>query len=249
MASSIPEQLVRSSTKRTREIFAADFASPQALEHPSNPVFSIPPPSAASRDLAEQINVSSRIRNEYEHVRELPPALAAKMASAASTAVERRKKIKNQNAEEQASDPKMRKIIESSEGKANQAKSQQQSMALTLRAGGGGAAPNANGPTPMRDTPSSALVRKDTVRAPKPEWHAPWKTMRVISGHAGWVRSVCVDPDNNFFCTGSADRTIKIWDLASGTLRLTLTGHISAVRALAVSPRHPYLFSAAEDSK
>lgn len=39
----------------------------------------------------------------------------------------------------------------------------------------------------------------------------------------------------------------QIWDLASGTLKLTLTGHISAVRGLAVSPRHPYLFSAAED--
>jgi WD40 repeat protein len=43
--------------------------------------------------------------------------------------------------------------------------------------------------------------------------------------------------------------TIKIWDLASGTLRLTLTGHISTVRGLAVSPRHPYLFSVGEDKQ
>lgn len=34
---------------------------------------------------------------------------------------------------------------------------------------------------------------------------------------------------------------------ASGTLKLSLTGHVSAVRGLAVSKRHPYLFSAGED--
>jgi pleiotropic regulator 1 len=81
----------------------------------------------------------------------------------------------------------------------------------------------------------------------KPEWHAPWKLMRVISGHLGWVRSLAVEPNNQWFASGAGDRTIKIWDLATGNLRLTLTGHISTVRGLAVSPRHPYLFSCGED--
>jgi pleiotropic regulator 1 len=35
--------------------------------------------------------------------------------------------------------------------------------------------------------------------------------------------------------------------LASGTLKLSLTGHISAVRGLQVSEKYPYLFSAGED--
>lgn len=38
-----------------------------------------------------------------------------------------------------------------------------------------------------------------------------------------------------------------MWDLASGTLKLSLTGHIATVRGVAVSPRHPYLFSCGED--
>jgi WD40 repeat protein len=39
----------------------------------------------------------------------------------------------------------------------------------------------------------------------------------------------------------------QIWDLASGHLKVSLTGHISSVRGLAVSARHPYLFSCGED--
>ncbi|KAF4594503.1 pre-mRNA splicing factor prp46 [Ophiocordyceps camponoti-floridani] len=81
----------------------------------------------------------------------------------------------------------------------------------------------------------------------KPEWHPPWKLMRVISGHLGWVRSLAVEPDNKWFASGAGDRTIKLWDLVEGTLLLTLTGHISTVRGLAISPRHPYLFSCGED--
>jgi pleiotropic regulator 1 len=56
-----------------------------------------------------------------------------------------------------------------------------------------------------------------------------------------------VKPGNQWFATGAGDRVIKIWDLASGELKLSLTGHISTVRGLAVSPRHPYLFSCGED--
>jgi len=82
---------------------------------------------------------------------------------------------------------------------------------------------------------------------PKPEWHAPWKLMKVIAGHLGWVRCCAFEPGNEWFATGAGDRTIKLWDLASGQLKLTLTGHISPVRGIAVSDRHPYMFSVGED--
>lgn len=71
--------------------------------------------------------------------------------------------------------------------------------------------------------------------------------MRVISSHTGWVRSLAVDPSNEWFASGGNDRLIKIWDLARGTLKVSLTGHISPVRGLAISSRHPYLFSCGED--
>lgn len=94
---------------------------------------------------------------------------------------------------------------------------------------------------------SQGIVPRKATTMPKPTWHAPWKLMRVVSGHTGWVRSIGIEPANQWFCTGSADRTIKIWDLATCKLKLSLTGHISTVRGLVVSPRHPYLFSCGDD--
>ncbi|XP_038568943.1 pleiotropic regulator 1 isoform X2 [Micropterus salmoides] len=113
-------------------------------------------------------------------------------------------------------------------------RSHPQSSAVSLLEGGG--------------TRNSSLMRKAPTM-PKPQWHPPWKLFRVISGHLGWVRSIAVEPGNQWFVTGSADRTIKIWDLASGKLKLSLTGHISTVRGVAVSTRSPYLFSCGEDKQ
>ncbi|KAF4565425.1 pre-mRNA-splicing factor prp46 [Pleurotus pulmonarius] len=110
-----------------------------------------------------------------------------------------------------------------------------------------------NTPTPQPSTFTSssqlsqALTLHKTTRTIKPTYHPPWKLTRVISGHLGWVRSVAVEPGNQWFATGAGDRVIKVWDLASGELKLSLTGHISTVRGLAVSSRHPYLFSCGED--
>ncbi|CAJ1963384.1 unnamed protein product [Sphenostylis stenocarpa] len=100
-----------------------------------------------------------------------------------------------------------------------------------------------------RNLSTSALMERMPSKWPRPVWHAPWKNYRVISGHLGWVRSIAIDPSNTWFCTGSADRTIKIWDLASGVLKLTLTGHIEQIRGLAVSSRHTYMFSAGDDKQ
>ncbi|TQD89958.1 hypothetical protein C1H46_024513 [Malus baccata] len=94
---------------------------------------------------------------------------------------------------------------------------------------------------------TSAMMERISSRWPCPDWHAPWKIYKVISGHLGWVRSIAFDPSNRWFCTGSADRTIKIWDVATGTLQLTVTGHIEQIRGLAVSSRHTYMFSAGDD--
>ncbi|KAF4634050.1 hypothetical protein G7Y89_g4058 [Cudoniella acicularis] len=219
--------LIQQNAKRSRALFAE--SQKQDDSHVTEP--------------AERLAIASRIKSEYDSVKELPPALAAKMSSAAP-----RKKPKTAPTDDTTTNPRTMKMIEGVASRDTNGGSS--STALIIRGRGGAsrdAPPNANGPTSQRNLPSSSLVRKQTVLQIKPEWHAPWKLMRVISGHLGWVRSLAVEPENKWFASGAGDRTIKIWDLATGNLRLTLTGHISTVRGLAVSPRHPYLFSCGED--
>jgi pleiotropic regulator 1 len=97
--------------------------------------------------------------------------------------------------------------------------------------------------------PSATIAKRAASKWPRPEWHAPWKLYRVISGHQGWVRSLAFDPSNEWFATGSHDRTIRIWGLSNGQLKLTLTGHIEAVTGLAISDRSPYMFSCGLDKQ
>lgn len=111
-----------------------------------------------------------------------------------------------------------------------------------------GAVVSLGGPS-ERSQSTAALIERIPSKWPRPVWHPPWKNYRVISGHLGWVRSIAFDPSNTWFCTGSADRTIKIWDVASGRLKLTLTGHIEQIRGLAVSKHHTYMFSAGDDKQ
>lgn len=49
--------------------------------------------------------------------------------------------------------------------------------------------------------------------------------LQVISGHTGWVRSVAVEPGNQWFATGSADRTIKVnFNVSNGVVNTVLIG-------------------------
>ena len=62
----------------------------------------------------------------------------------------------------------------------------------------------------MYHLPQRSLIqRREPPKVPEPGWHAPWELSAVISGHLGWVRSIAFDASNEWFVTGSADRTIK----------------------------------------
>ena len=44
------------------------------------------------------------------------------------------------------------------------------------------------------------------------------------SGHSGYVNSVAISADGTKVISGSDDKTIKIWDAASGNVMQTLSG-------------------------
>jgi WD40 repeat protein len=77
--------------------------------------------------------------------------------------------------------------------------------------------------------PEAAFLR---VRHAERAERAP----RRADGHTDAVRACAVTPDGRRMLSGSADRTLKVWDLPTGRLVATLEGHADAVLACAVTP-------------
>ncbi|KTW31906.1 uncharacterized protein T551_01167 [Pneumocystis jirovecii RU7] len=216
---------IRLLIKRTHELFSSEYYFCLDIDNESS----------------KKVKINYKIKNEYKNAQELPQAITNKYKNELL-----KKDLEKESIEEDKDESGSNKLIEKiiSETLPNDDKNL---VLLTRPLKSELSKHSSHVAKNTYNNTSSGAVRRKNVKPIKPEWHAPWKLMRVISGHFGWVRAVAVEPGNQWFVTGAGDRVIKIWDLASGTLKLSLTGHISTVRGLAVSSRHPYLFSCAED--
>ncbi|RYO77350.1 hypothetical protein DL764_010226 [Monosporascus ibericus] len=69
----------------------------------------------------------------------------------------------------------------------------------------------------------------------------------TLTGHGGWVNSVAFSADGSRLASGSEDRTVKVWDAATGACLSTLEGHGDWVNSVAFSADGSRLASGSED--
>lgn len=72
--------------------------------------------------------------------------------------------------------------------------------------------------------------------------------MHCLTGHTNTVGTVICQAAEPQIVTGSHDNTIRLWDLAAGRSRVTLTHHKKSVRAVCFHPTLYMFASAAPDN-
>ena len=72
--------------------------------------------------------------------------------------------------------------------------------------------------------------------------------VRTLSGHKGIITSLAFSPDGKLLASGSQDKNIGIWDLASHSC-FKLLGHKGSINSVAFSPDGKYLVSGSDDKR
>ena len=110
-------------------------------------------------------------------------------------------------------------------------------------------------PAPVRSQSASALqaspragavlVQAPPVGEPPADAQKPDRVFE--NGHTSAVTALAFTADGRWIASGGQDKTIRIWEIATGREQRILTGHTNAITALAFSPNGQELASSSED--
>ncbi|KAK4960098.1 Coatomer subunit beta' [Elasticomyces elasticus] len=103
----------------------------------------------------------------------------------------------------------------------------------------------------VHPTQPFVLTASDDMTIKLWDWDRSWKCVQVFEGHSHYVMGLAINPkDTNTFASACLDRTVKIWNLGSGTPNFTLEAHeTKGVNHVDYYPQSdkPYLLTTSDD--
>ena len=64
-----------------------------------------------------------------------------------------------------------------------------------------------------------------------------------VEGHTNYVLGVAITSDNKYAVSGSADNTVRVWNLQEKRHLAVLEGHTSSVNSVAITSNNKYAVS------
>jgi WD40 repeat protein len=78
-------------------------------------------------------------------------------------------------------------------------------------------------------------------------WNTDGHSLLTCQGHQSWAWTAQFTPDSQRIVSGSADRTLRIWSVATGQCLQVLTGHQGWIWSVSISPDGHTIASASDD--